>query len=106
MIKWNAIREPVVPTVGQTLCIDGWSRSSYHAWVPLDESEWEAAQFYVTAPFTDARVALRLEVTGRTYQWPFGSDSPKCVRVRVEFVGDGEPSTYGKGWLKCADSWA
>jgi hypothetical protein len=53
-------------------------------------------------------VAVNIKVTGRTWQWR----GDRCyVRVRIEFVGDGEPSTFGSGWLmdpnvtQAPDSW-
>ena len=39
---------------------------------------------------------VKVTITGRTVQWKYGS--PR-VRVRIEYVNDGEPNTVGGGWL-------
>lgn len=39
---------------------------------------------------------VNVTITGRTVQWKLGS--PR-VRVRIEFVDDGQPSTFAGGWL-------
>ncbi len=55
---------------------------------------------------TDKDLAVNLVVTGRIVRWNskggfFG------VRVKVEFVGDCEPSTFVGGWVKRSrvDQW-
>jgi hypothetical protein len=40
-------------------------------------------------------VACRVEITGRKIRWDHG----RSVRVRVVFVGDGEPDVVASGWL-------
>lgn len=41
-------------------------------------------------------VAVNVRVTGRTWKWR----GDRCwVRVQIEYVGDGEPSTFAGGWL-------
>ena len=99
--KWNELTETPKPEAGLRLWVDSWE--NYSPCV-LEESDWERADFYTKTPNTKTTVALRLEVTGRTFQRPFGFDSPECVRVRVEFVGDGENSTYAKGWLELKEA--
>lgn len=99
-MNWNTITETPVPSVGDVIFVDTWKQGSYHASAKLEECEWDGAQFYVTTEITRVTLAIRLRITGRTYQWPLGAGSPQCVRVEIEFVGDGEPSTYTKGWLR------
>lgn len=79
--------------VGSIVTLD----NSPHTYRTLTENEWEGADFlwpvFNTGPIKE--VAVNVYVTGRTIQW---RDVPS-VRVQVEFVGDGEPSTFAKGWL-------
>jgi hypothetical protein len=53
---------------------------------------------------TDGRCpgpACRVDVTGRTVvRRPYGDDA---VRVRITWVGDGEPDTHCGGWLLVPD---
>jgi hypothetical protein len=96
MEKWNAITEEITPKVGDVITVDSWK---IHEAVKLQESDWEKASFYVRTCGTGTWLAVNIEITGRTYQWPMGSGSPKCVRIRIEFVGDCEASTFASGWL-------
>jgi len=41
-------------------------------------------------------IACNVEITGRTLQRRQGADA---IRVRIEWVGDCEPSTFTRGWL-------
>lgn len=41
-------------------------------------------------------IAINVEITGRTSQHRKGA---RWVRVKIEWVGDCEPSTYSGGWL-------
>ena len=41
--------------------------------------------------------AINIKITGRTVQWR--SDGP-AVRIKIEWVGDCEPSTFQGGWLR------
>ena len=43
-------------------------------------------------------VAVEIEITGRTVQY----DSGGCPHIKalITFVGDGEPNTYAKGWVR------
>lgn len=43
------------------------------------------------------QVAANIVVTGRTVQRKAGM---YMVRVRIEFVGDGQPSTYASGYMQ------
>lgn len=63
-------------------------------------SEWNRAAFRFPNPIQEWReihaIALNLSITGRTFQWRNGRH---MVKLRLEWVGDGEPSTYSEGWL-------
>ena len=43
------------------------------------------------------KVAVNVKVTGKTLQKKHGD---YCVKVKIEFVGDCEPSTFAPGWMK------
>jgi hypothetical protein len=59
---------------------------------------WDKADFawdvFARGPIKE--VAVNVYVTGRTVQWKSGC---QLIRVKVEFVGDGEPSTFANGWM-------
>ena len=64
----------------------------------LIPSDWDKAQFRLPTnsggPITS--LAVNVAVTGRTLQRRQGS---LYVRCQIEFVGDGEPSTFAGGWM-------
>ena len=63
-------------------------------------SDWDRAEFRFPNPIHEWReahaIALNIEITGRTFQWRNGRH---MVKLRLEWVGDDEPSTYSEGWL-------
>ena len=65
----------------------------------LKPSDWDKASFYLPTnsggPIKE--LAVNVTVTGHTLQRRQGD---LYVRVKVEFVGDGEPSTFTGGWMK------
>lgn len=70
--------------------------------MPLLESDWDKAQFRLKTMSGEyggpvKSIAVNIKVTGKTYQ-RFGDD--QWIRVQIEWVGDGEPSTFSGGWLK------
>ena len=69
-------------------------------------SEWDKAQFRWPNPVpgweTKHAIACNVEITGRTFQYRGGT---YYVRIRMIWVGDGEPDTDCPGWLK-VDPWA
>jgi hypothetical protein len=82
--------------VGCCIRPDGWSFGGR-----LISSAWDKAQFRLPRPAAFSgdpiqSLAVNVVVTGRTVQLREGG---YWVRVRIEFVGDGEPSTFTGGWL-------
>jgi len=85
--------ETVEPKIGSFIKPDGWALGS-----KLEASDWDAAAFRIplnsAGPITS--LAVNVIVTGRTWQ---RRNASYYVRVRIEFVGDGEPSTFTTGWM-------
>ncbi len=81
--------------VGSVIQPDAWKFGE-----KLLPCEWEKAQFRVktwnTEKLYPAGLAVNIEVTGRTWQ---RRNSAYWCRIQIEFVGDGEPSTFSPGWL-------
>ncbi len=69
----------------------------------LSCADWDAADFRWPNPIPAWResraIACNVYVTGRTVQYGGYMDK---VRVKVEWVGDGEPNEYVSGWM-CFD---
>lgn len=64
----------------------------------VESSEWDKAEFFLsTYSTTPKRLAVNLVVTGCDFQYRPHSDA-RWVKVQIEFVGDGEPSTFISGW--------
>jgi len=84
----------IKPEINDQVMLDSWRVSE-----TLLDSEWDKAQFYLTMPRTRMKRAVNITVTGRTFQKPNGKYGPEAVRIKIEFVGDGEPSTFAGGWL-------
>jgi len=87
----------VEPRVGRTIQPDGWD----HQCTWLTESDWDEAAFRMGTncggPITS--IAVNITVTGRTVQ---ERQESYWVRVQIEAVGDGEPSTFWGGWMEVA----
>lgn len=64
----------------------------------LTASDWHEAMYRLQCNngLVDS-VAANITVTGRTVQ--YSPSQGARVRIKVEFVGDGEPSTYTAAWL-------
>jgi len=76
---------------------DGWPEGSGEQIKDDDgykDSSFPGCQFRL--PTRDYSLAVNLKVTGRDHITPLGN--LRC-RVKIEFVGDGEPSTFSGGWL-------
>jgi hypothetical protein len=66
------------------------------------DSGWDGCDFRYPNPIrewaTKHAIACNVHITGRTFQDRMG-DGRRWVRVKIEWVGDGEPNTYAGGWL-------
>lgn len=64
----------------------------------LEASDWDAAAFFLPTNSGGPikRLAVNITITGKTVQRFQGSN---WIRVKIESVGDGEPSTFFGGWL-------
>jgi hypothetical protein len=88
---------------GSEIYVDGWE-----PWAsPLLPSDWKAARYRISTQNASGlrggpikSLACNVTITGRTPQTPFGKGGADCVRVKIEFVGDGEPSTFISGWMR------
>ena len=80
--------------IGMYLVPDGWRFGSR-----LEASDWDKAKFYLPTNSGGPvkAIAVNVKITGRTLQRICGD---LFVRCQIEFVGDGEPSTFTGGWLK------
>lgn len=79
--------------VGSVIKPDGWGLSER-----LQSSDWDRAQFRLPTghQICSLQLAVNVAVTGRTLQRREGD---LWVRVKIEFVGDCEPSTFHSGWM-------
>jgi hypothetical protein len=61
------------------------------------DEEFPGCQFRLeSANHTNVKYAVNVKITGRKINYDLIS---KRVRVEIEFVGDGEPSTKTHGWM-------
>jgi hypothetical protein len=63
----------------------------------FSDSSFPGCDFYFPVGGPIKQVACNIHVTGKTLQWKHGV---LCVKVKIEWVGDGEPSTFCPGWMK------
>lgn len=79
--------------VGSCIRPDGWRFSQR-----LIASSWDKARFRLPTGSAGPikSLAVNVVVTGRTWQRREGD---YWVRVRIEFVGDCEPSVFVGGWM-------
>ena len=82
--------------VGSCIRPDGWNFGGR-----LISSDWDKAQFRLPRPAAFSgdpiqSLGVNIVVTGRTVQ---RRECGFWVRVRIEFVGDGEPSEFTGGWM-------
>ena len=86
------------PELHDFLIPDEWSLgSSLKADSGFWDSEFPGCQFRVESN-TDSsyKFAVNIKVTGKTH-WV--DEFRMKARCKIEFVGDGEPSTFSGGWL-------
>ena len=80
--------------LGTFLRPEEWSYASR-----LEVSDWDKAEFRIASNcYPGVSVAVNVKFTGRTLQRAPYSDM-KWIKVEIEFVGDGEPSTFSPGWV-------
>jgi hypothetical protein len=89
----------VSPEAGRGILVDNWGdgyRLSF-----LEDCEMpEFAPFRLPSnQYSDVRYACRVEITGRSLQNRPHHKSTLFVRVRIVFVGDGEPDNVATGWM-------
>lgn len=86
--------QEIIPQINSVIKPDNWQFAQR-----LQPSDWEMASFRLPTSrnFGITSLATNVVVTGRTWQRREGD---YWVRVKIEFVGDGEPSTFSKGWMK------
>jgi hypothetical protein len=92
--------------VGDYLVPDGWKvGEKLEEDDGYSDSSFPGCQFRlpVSAP-VKMSLAVNLKVTGRTLWFDRTSGRDK-IRVRIEFVGDGEESTFHGGWLYPKVDW-
>ena len=90
--KWMNVR----PVVGSFIKTDWWNSRL------MDCDDWDQADFRLEG--TIVQVAVNVEVTGRTLQFPFGTQGGAWVRAMVTFVGDCEPDQHQRGWMMVDDN--
>ncbi len=87
------VRETATPAVGGCIWIEGGSLCG----IGLRDGDAYVDAGFAGCDFrTDRGTAINVEVTGRTFQRHAGCD---VVRIRIEFVGDCEASTFESGWM-------
>ena len=75
---------------------DGWTFGGI-----VIASDWDKADFCLTKSASYAgdpieSLAVNVTITGSTWQRRQGD---YWIRVKIEFVGDGEPSVFSGGWM-------
>lgn len=78
---------------GRHVCPDRWQLGNK---IRVDETGFATWRIDTFNGGPIASLACEVVVTGRTLQRRMGS---YYVRVRITFVGDGEPDTVTSGWM-------
>ena len=96
----NAI---ATPKSGYYIQLDGWKRcGQLRGSDGYSDDSFPGCQFYMhSVGGIESKRAVNVKVTGRTIQYKSGIG---MVRVAVELVGDGEPSSFEKGWMDVVNS--
>lgn len=88
------------PELGDNIICDEWRQ--HYPLIEGDKIDDFECQFRVPMFNGNFKVAVNVKVTGRkpreVYRYHDGTMVEKW-RILVEFVGDGEVSTYSGGWL-------
>jgi len=85
---------------GDVLQPDGWKPWSERITKSdgYKDSSFPGCQWRVKSRGGDYDLAINLTVTGRKSKY-FSGGRGYAIRVKIEWVGDGEPSSYSCGWL-------
>lgn len=86
------------PEPGRVIRMDNWRLTTTLTACEVPE----LAAFRVLTPNTQQNLAVNVTVTGRKPVKTAYSDA-HWVRIKIEFVGDGEPSTFHGGYMKIRD---
>lgn len=88
--------------VGSVIRLDNTNKLSVERLLPCD---WDQAEFRWPNPIEQWReihaIAIKVVITGRSFVRHGGE---YWAKVQIEWVGDGESSTFTSGWLLC-DVW-
>lgn len=60
------------------------------------DDSFPGCQYRLPADNGNYSLAVNIKITGRQVQYHFTKDRIRC---KIEFVGDGEESTFTGGWL-------
>lgn len=78
---------------GKVIHPDGWAWGTI-----LLPSEWEKAKYRIhSVNYPDRVMAINVNITGRTLVRKAGD---LWVRIKIEWVGDGEESTFSGGFMR------
>lgn len=86
------------PQIGDYVVPDGWRFGE----VLKPDSGYSDSEFPGCAfrlPSTGGELAINIKVTGKDHFITNSISKMYRTRIRIEFVGDGEPSTFTGGWL-------
>lgn len=87
--------ENITPKIGSRVWIDNYLTFE----ILVDEDCWDKADFRIpTGLKVIESLAVNVEVTGRSIQYRSDCCEP-VVRVKITFVGDGEPDQISRGWM-------
>jgi len=88
----QTIYSETIPAVGSYIAPAGW-----HTGSPLIPSDWAAAPFRIELPRLGILVACDVTITGRTVVFKRNAN---WVRVRIDFIHDGEDNSTISGLMK------
>ena len=89
--------------IGLNVQPDGWAKFS---WSDLQEgndysdSSFAGCEYRLPSQGSDAKYAVNISITGRKSHDVGSYGSPWFkTRIKIEFVGDGDPSEFDGGWI-------
>jgi len=95
----NEINPKYTPQVGDYVTPDGWKFGEHlTASDNYSDSSFPGCQFRL--PASGYSLAVNVTITGRNhFVCSYGTGPMYRSRAKIEFVGDGEPSTFTHGWV-------